>query len=604
MLAGIEVLDTAARQKVLEVIDIDGTAVAVTTFVPSFQDFPSWLAANAMKGFVAPAAPPSAAPAPAAPAPAPAAAVRPAPAAAQAGSSGPDPVKPAPGEFTRIFQGLGSAPPESARPAASVPPTASAVIETPPAASPTPAPSPVARAATATNAPKPRPDELKDAATLIIPAIERPRPQAESAPAAPRVAAPPATPERDAPKAKSQTAGEFTRMFSVLGEEPKEEAAAHRGFTAVFGKTATPSTSPTPTTTPSVPSQPSTPVIPLPVPQPSAPVPPPPPLAAAPTGASSPGGPPLPSFGDLMAPPPAMNTQPPLSAPRTPAPASPSPTAPVAAPLPNAAPPAAAPGEFTQLFQKMTPPAGAAPGSNAPPAFGAAPQPLSAPGAPSFGGSSLPPATPLAPPPYSFGAAAQQTPPLMPDIARAFELTPRQTLRRSRRRTRSLPGRRLTCRVSRPRRCRRLIANGSARMGRRGRLAECRRTCCWSERVHAHSRTRRARRSFTGEHVGTWRADAPRSHRAAEGAGSAGNAIDAGTTGDSGSTASGRRQAKGCVPGRAHCRVRRLAGGDRRYDRVLRPLASRRAAALPVEKSGTLATLTWEARSRARARGS
>src|SRR5215216_3078859 len=57
LLAGIEVLDTAARQKVLEVIDIDGTAVAVTTFVPSFQDFPSWLASNAMKGFVAPPSP-------------------------------------------------------------------------------------------------------------------------------------------------------------------------------------------------------------------------------------------------------------------------------------------------------------------------------------------------------------------------------------------------------------------------------------------------------------------------------------------------------------------------------------------------------------------
>jgi hypothetical protein len=57
-------------------------------------------------------------------------------------------------------------------------------------------------------------------------------------------------------------------MFSVLGEEPKEEAPPSGGFTAVFGKTATPSTSPTPATTPSVPSQPSTPVIPLPVPQP------------------------------------------------------------------------------------------------------------------------------------------------------------------------------------------------------------------------------------------------------------------------------------------------------------------------------------------------
>ena len=389
LLAGIEALDTAARQKVLEIVDIEGTAVAVTSFVPSFQDFPTWLAANAVKGFVVP---PAATPAPVAPTPAP---------------EKPVDVKPAaPGEFTRIFQGLG--------------PQASESL-------PTPTPAPAAPPSSVPQAPLAQDTsaDFTDAQTLIIPALAKPQVKAAPAAAPARPATPSPSKPTQTPESPKKSPGEFTRMFSVLGEEPATEsrqqqadqtaprlhapspdvpnapaspaaAPAIGGFTAIFGK-ASPS-SPTPTTTPAV-TPPSTPVIPLPVAPPPSPLPPPPPLAAvAPTA-----GAPVSSFADRSSPP-----------------------VPPVPPVPTAAP-----GEFTQLFQKLSPAANATPVSPTPVlggAIGPAAGPPQVP-PPAFGGHASP-ATPmpLAPPPLSFGTAAPLAPPPAPDAPRAFEVTPRADL--------------------------------------------------------------------------------------------------------------------------------------------------------------------------------
>lgn len=347
-----------ARNKLLEILDVDGSPVAVTLFISSFADFSTWL------DQVAPPAP--------------------ATSDARVSSGGPEitaprrPISRAPGAELRM-----QAPPLPE-------PTFGAPQSTPPTGSPSvePTPTPASRGeftqlfgkldfdaelrspATGTHTSPPAasavppdvPDFTGESATLIMeppkpPVAEdrrvTPPPAPASAPVAPAPALP--TPVSPAP--------------TVRAEEPGDAS-----FTAIFGT--------------------------APVKKAAEPFPVDPPRGLAPPLAAAP----LPSFG---APPASERVMPfPAPPPERPVPV---PTAPP--------PPAPAAGEFTQLFQRLNTAAPASPPTapesvrpmDAMPLAGAS----SAPPAPSFA-MQPPPAMPSAPPvgaiPPTFGAESPRAP--------------------------------------------------------------------------------------------------------------------------------------------------------------------------------------------------
>ena len=172
-LARLDALKPPAREKLVEIADVDGSPVAVTQFISSFVDFSTWLD--------------QVSPASAIPAPTPA----------------PKVVEAAPGDFTRAFNKIEipAAPPVVAR----------AVEPRPVAPTPPPAPTP-ARAQT-----KPVSEftnifgKVELGATKPAPA---PRPEVTPAPTPDfnRSASPP-PPMASAPP---QQAGEFTQLFQRI----------------------------------------------------------------------------------------------------------------------------------------------------------------------------------------------------------------------------------------------------------------------------------------------------------------------------------------------------------------------------------------------------
>src|SRR5690348_15377104 len=199
-LARLDALKPSAREKLLEVVDVDGAPVAVTLFISSFADFTTWLDQVSVPA-PKPESPKAAANMPGeftrafskvetpAPPPVPAAKTEPPPqrqSPPMAAPPAPQPVPRQAGEFTRIFGKVDAGEPT-----------------TPPAT----------RAERATNAPHPVADEI-DSPTLIMEA-----PKAASRPAA-KPAAPPAAPPPPRPAAPSSAEGAagFTAIFGRVGE--------------------------------------------------------------------------------------------------------------------------------------------------------------------------------------------------------------------------------------------------------------------------------------------------------------------------------------------------------------------------------------------------
>jgi hypothetical protein len=104
----LQSLQGAARQKLIEIADVDGSPVAVTVFISSFADFATWLDSVAGSAVAAPPAVPVASPAPARPAAAP----------------------PTASDFTRAF-GKVDAPPRAASSPVIAPPVAAAAVRRP-----------------------------------------------------------------------------------------------------------------------------------------------------------------------------------------------------------------------------------------------------------------------------------------------------------------------------------------------------------------------------------------------------------------------------------------------------------------------------------------
>jgi hypothetical protein len=285
-LARLDALKPPAREKLVEIADVDGSPVAVTQFISSFVDFSTWLD--------------QVSPASAIPAPTPT----------------PKVVESAPGNFTRAFNKIDipAAPPVIPRAVEPRP-----VVPTPPPA-PTPAraqakpasdftkifgkvdlgPSTPAPAPRAEVAPAPTPDEL-NSPTLII-AAPKPVPK--------QVPAPPPAPKQVPPAPPAVTA-------------PPPAADASSGFTAIFGRIGAQLPANLPSSTPN-------------------------PAPPAPTGSVMQPAP-TPDFNRSASPPPPMASAPPQEA-----------------------------GEFTQLFQRISPtavPPSSAPPSMPVPSFGLPPVP-------------------------------------------------------------------------------------------------------------------------------------------------------------------------------------------------------------------------------------
>jgi hypothetical protein len=416
-LSRLQSLRPAAREKVLEITDVDGVPVAVTLYITSFGDLSTWLEQNldSPKQDL-PSAPP-------------------------AGSFG--------GEFTRAFGKVD--PPRSApeQPAAQRAPSAPPAegeftrqfgkIGTPPPSdlAPTPANRPAAAAPAQPRDPvKPpppqfgQPDEV-DEPTLIIEAVKPPAPAPKPAPApiaaapAPRpvapprpAAPPPAAPPPPAPSAPAQ--GEFTRMFSGL--DAGTMGASGGGGAAKDVRGAPPAAPPPPPAAPQLGA-------PRPIAADQSKVPEKPaapqrqPESAftalfgkidAPASAS-----PFPSSFESVNPSPALpSALPPMGAPGKAGMVMPpvSPMADLPAPVASAPPPPPpAGGEFTQLFQRLTPTAVPPGQSEAEIARSFEPTKRA-----DFAAPSAPPPTPVRPlgavpsgPPPAMGGAPQM-PPLAP----------------------------------------------------------------------------------------------------------------------------------------------------------------------------------------------
>jgi len=282
-LARLDALKPPAREKLVEIADVDGSPVAVTQFISSFVDFSTWLDQVSPASAI-PAAPPT-----------------------------PKIVESAPGDFTRAFNKIEA-------PAA--PPVIPRAPERPRAAQ-SPAPPPPAPARSASEftkifgkvdlgqakpaaaprgeaAPSPTPDEL-NSPTLIIAA---PKP-------APKQAAPPPPPVTTVPPPPVATV-------------PPPAADASSGFTAIFGRAGAQLPGNLPPSTPN-------------------------PAPAAPAAGRVMQPAPSPEFDRSAPPPPPMANTPPQQA-----------------------------GEFTQLFQRISPsaaPPSSVPPSTSMPSFGLPPGP-------------------------------------------------------------------------------------------------------------------------------------------------------------------------------------------------------------------------------------
>src|SRR5436305_12407889 len=201
-LARLDALKPPAREKLVEIADVDGSPVAVTQFISSFVDFSTWLD--------------QVSPASAIPAPTPA----------------PKVVEAAPGDFTRAFNKIEipAAPPVVARaveprPVAPTPPPAPtpARAQTKPvseftnifgkvelgATKPAPAPRPEVT-------PAPTPDQL-NSPTLII-AAPKPVSKVPSPPPPPKQV-PPAPPAMTAPPPAADASSGFTAIFGRAGAQ-------------------------------------------------------------------------------------------------------------------------------------------------------------------------------------------------------------------------------------------------------------------------------------------------------------------------------------------------------------------------------------------------
>lgn len=222
-LARLQALQDPARQKLLEIADVDGSPVAVTLFISSFVDFTTWLDSVS-------ASTPS-------PVPTPAAVASPA------------------SDFTRAFGKIDAPPPAAATPrAATAPPVAAPPVAAPPVAAPprrvdsparagageftrvfgkiddSTADRPPAFSSSASEKPvtpaQSAPNESEPASTLVMyhskaskPNENRPLPsaKAESFAPSPSFGAP-------APSAASEEASSFTAFFGSQAAAPQSRA--------------------------------------------------------------------------------------------------------------------------------------------------------------------------------------------------------------------------------------------------------------------------------------------------------------------------------------------------------------------------------------------
>jgi hypothetical protein len=285
-LARLDALKPPAREKLVEIADVDGSPVAVTQFISSFVDFSTWLDQVSPASAI-PAAPPT-----------------------------PKIVEAAPGDFTRAFNKIEAPAAPPVIPRAPERPRAAQSPAAPPPPPPTPARSAgeftkifgkvdfgqakPAAAPRAEAAPAPTPDEL-NSPTVIIAAPK----------SAPKQAAPPPPPVTTVPPPPVATV-------------PPPAADASSGFTAIFGRAGAQLPGNLPPATPN-------------------------PAPAAPAAGRVMQPAPTPDFDRSAPPPPPMASTPSQQA-----------------------------GEFTQLFQRISPssaPPSSVPPSTPMPSFGLPPGP-------------------------------------------------------------------------------------------------------------------------------------------------------------------------------------------------------------------------------------
>jgi hypothetical protein len=374
-LSRLHSLRPAAREKVLEITDVDGVPVAVTLYITSFGDLSTWLEQNldSPKQDL-PSAPPagsfggdftrefgSMTPPRSAP-------EQP---VAQPAVSAPPPAASAPpkeGEFTRQFGKIGTPPPSDlapvSRPVAPAPAPQREPVRPPlpQLAQPDEADEPTL-IIEAVKPPAPPPPRLAPAPVAAAPAPPRPvapPPPRPVAPPPPRPVAPPPPRPVAPPPPSAPPQGDFTRLFS--GIDSGGIAGAPKDV-----RSAPPAAPPPPPPMPMAP--PLAPPRPIAAEQNRAPVPekptaPPRQPESAFTALfgkidSPPPSAPFPSSFESVSPSPALpSALPPMAAPGKAGMVMPpvSPMADLPAPVASAPPPPPPPGgEFTQLFQRLTP---------------------------------------------------------------------------------------------------------------------------------------------------------------------------------------------------------------------------------------------------------